>query len=200
MIEKMRIEHVEEVAKIHAASWDVNEISAKLGEGFLRRFYKSVVTSPLAFGYVYVEGDKIAACTGGLYKYKEFNRSLLKRNIFYLSGLIMKRIFSGKIKAYDLFIMLGDSKKLRNLRFPDYHWGFLSLSNQYKKTAKGKMIYRTLIEKVLQDFKDNGCGGCWGPCDDRNKAMEKILLNFGFCQVDTIRYPSRTTIVFEKIF
>lgn len=201
MIKKMGIEHIEQVARIHVTSWAPYEISVKLGEAFLKRcFYSSVVISPVAFGYVYVDHGKVAAYATGFYKYEEFNRSALKRNIFYLAALILRRLFSGRVKPSDLLDMLRDNRKLRKLRFPQHHLGALALSNEHKESSNTQDIMIETIGSVLAELEERGCGGCWGACDERNKPMRLTLSSLGFKQVDTITYASKVTTVFETIF
>jgi len=200
MIEKMRAEHVEEVARIHASSWSPYEISVKLGEEYLRRcFYSAIVNSHIAFGYVYIDNGKVAGYATGFYKYEEFNRSTLRKTFFYLISLIFGRLFTGRIKVADLLDIFRDNKKLRKLQFPQHHLGALALSNEYKGTAKGKEAIIGTIESVLADLESRGCKGYWGVCDERNKPMQKILLNLGFKRVDTVPFTSKVIAVFEKV-
>lgn len=200
MIEKMRIEHVKEVAKIHATSWSNYEISVKLGEEFLNRcFYSSIVNSHIAFGYVYIDNGKVIGYATGFYKYEEFNRSTLRKNFFYLITLLLKRLLTRRMKVVDLLNMLRDNRKLRKLQFPEHQLGALALSNEHKGTAKGTEIMIATIESVLADLESRGCRGCWGVCDERNKPMQILFLSLGFKQVDTVSFTSKVVTLFEKV-
>lgn len=199
MIEKMGIEHLEEVAKIHVTSWSSYEISVKLGEECLKKcFYGSIVTSPVAFGYVYIDEGKIAGYATGFYKYQEFNCSALKKNLFYLSALILRKLFTRRVKISDVIDILQDNKKLRKLQFPEHHLGALALSNEYKKTSRSQEIIISTMEKVLDELESRGCKGYWGASDKRNKPMQMIFLSLGFKRVDTVPYISKVITVFEK--
>ena len=201
MIEKMRAEHIVEIAKIHASSWGSYELSVKLGQEYVKRcLYASIVACPAASAYVSIENGKIAGYCTGIYRLQEFNRYVVRKHTVFLAGAFLKGLLNGRVKVADVYDLLRDNKKLKKLQFPEHHLGALALSNEYKKTPRGREIIVTLIETVMEDLRNHGCGGIFGAVYDENIAMQKLLLNLGFEQVDTVRYFSKTVLVFEKAF
>ena len=59
-LQRMTMEHVPAVCEIHRSSWGENEVSVKLGESYLKRFYN--VDSEMAEDYdLTVNTDKLSA-------------------------------------------------------------------------------------------------------------------------------------------
>jgi len=200
MLERMRPEHVGEVARIHATSWGAHEISVKLGPAYQRMFYRSVVRSPYAFGYVFTNDGRVVGYATGFSEYEKFNAATkyrgLPRLLFILGTAFLRR----RITLKDVRNLLDDARKLRKLRHPGHHLGALALDGAYKGTSVGREAITATINAVVEEFRRLGYAGCWGVCDDRNVPMKKYLVRLGFDEVDQVDYPDKRVIVFEMTF
>lgn len=200
MLRRMSSEHVGEIVAIHESSWSPNEISVKLGTGYLHLFYTNVVQSQHAFGYVYVPGDKVVGYATGFYDYQAFNRSMQSRMRFRLGIIVLKRLFTRKLGWADVSNLLNDEKKLGKSRYPKYHLGALALANEYKGTPIGREAITGAIGAVLTELESKGYPGCWGLCDVRNMPMRRYLLRLGFEEVDVIGFIGKRVALYEKAF
>ena len=199
-LRKMTLADVPAIVEIHCSSWDPSEISVKLGPRFVERFYSTIAESPDAFTYLAEKDGRIIAYSSGFLKYRNFNRSLIRSNFFFMVSIILHQLLAGRFTLADLYNMLTDSKKLRKLRFPDVHWGMAALANEYKGTSPGKESFSMVVQAVFHDLRKAGQPGVWGPCDSKNIAMERWLIGLGFEKVDRISCFGRDILVFEKVF
>jgi len=199
-LRKMTLADVPAIVEIHCSSWDPSEISVKLGPRFVERFYSTIAESQDAFTYLAERDGRIIAYSSGFLRYRNFNRSLIRSHFFFMASIVLHQLLRGRFTIGDLYNMLTDSKKLRKLRFPDSHWGMAALANEYKGTSLGKESFSMTVQAVFHDLKKAGQLGVWGPCDSKNIAMEKWLINLGFEKVDRIKCFGRNILVFEKVF
>lgn len=200
MLRKMKAEDIPAIVEIHRSSWSPSEISVKLGPIFLDLFYSAIAQAPDAFTYLYEQDGKVIAYSSGFCRYRDFNKRLIKSNWFLFSWIVITRFISGELAVADIYNMLIDSKKMRNLRYPDAHWGANALSNEFKGTSRGKEAYASTAREVFHDLQQAGCGGCGVSCDSKNIAMEKWLINLGFEKVDTVNFRGRSILIYEKTF
>ena len=200
MMIRMGDEHIESVSKIHMTSWNVNELSVKLGSGYVRRFYKHIVDSKYSFGFVYLEENEVIGYATGFYDYHLFNQSLKNENFFFLVVTLIQRMVAGKIKTNDLTNLLQDDHKLKRSKYPKYHLGALALANEYKGTDQGKKAISGVICSVLAELSEKGCPGCFATCDCINVPMRKRILKLGFEEVDIIPMKGRRVVLYEKSF
>lgn len=197
---RMTRSDISAVSKIHCSSWNPGEFSVKLGERFVKRLYSTIAISADAFTYLIEKDGKIIAYSSGFEHYHRFNQHLMKSNLIYFAWVIFIRFFAGPLTIIDIFNALNESKKLRKLHFPDVHWGFAALANQYKGTLIGKDAFALATKAVFSDLRQAGHPGCWGPCDEENIAMKKWLERLGFERIDSIQYIGRRILIFEKVF
>lgn len=200
MIRQMTSEHIDQVAHIHATSWSPEEISVKLGEGYLKHFYSEVVSSPHAFGYVNVENDTVDGYCTGFYQYSNFNSEFLRNSLSFICFTFGLSLIRCRMDLNDIMNMKHDGRKLEKLKYPAHHLGALALSTDLRNSAKGGRIIIKLMKEVMRDLQDNGCKGCWGVCDDKNLAMKKVLLKLQYSVTDRIQYKGKLIVVFEHIF
>lgn len=200
MLEKMRLDHVESVAKIHQTSWHPREISIKLGPEYLDLFYKNIVTSPYSFGYVYVNDNKVIAYATGFYDYHAYNRAFQTKEKTRLGLILFKRMLAFKIGIADILNLFNDDRKLRKARYPHHHLGALALSNDFKGAPLGKEAITAVIEGVVNELENKNYSGCWGLCDFENMPMRRYLLKLGFEEADTIVFIGKSVVLYEKTF
>jgi len=200
MLRKMTLEDVPKIVEIHRTSWHPSEISVKLGPKFLELFYISISQAPDAFTYIFEQNGEIIAYSTGFSRYRDFNTRLIKSKWIPVSWIVMSRFLSGKLAIEDVCNMFLDSRKLRNLRYPDAHWGANALSNEYKGTPLGKEAYASTAQAVFRDLQKTGCGGCSVSCGTENKAMEKWIIHLGFEKVDTVPLRGKSVLVYERTF
>jgi len=196
----MAYDHIESVSKIHMTSWNINELSVKLGNGYVRRFYKHIVDSEYSFGFVCLEENEVIGYATGFYDYHLFNQSLKNEDFFFLLVTLIQRMVAGKIKANDLINLLQDDNKLKRSKYPKYHLGALALANEYKGTVQGKKAISGVISAVLADLSERGYPGCSLTCDCINVPMRKRILKLGFKEVDIIPMKGRSVVLYEKSF
>jgi RimJ/RimL family protein N-acetyltransferase len=197
-LQRMTMEHVPDVCEIHRSSWGENEVSVKLGAGYLRRFYSTLVQSPHGFGYVYLDGGKIAGYASGFSDYEAFNAELKSRNFVPLALIAARGLATGRLRPGDLRDLMADGRKLRKLRYPKHHWGAMALANEHKGTPLGRETVLATVHAVFDELAGRGCQGVWGACDDRNVPMKKYLGKLGFDEVDAVEFSTRVIRVYEK--
>lgn len=200
MIAQMTHEHVNSVSSIHMTSWNVNELSVKLGHDYVNTFYKHIVDSEYSFGFVYLIEDKVVGYATGFYDYKLFNDSLKKKEFFFLIFTLIKRMVIGKIGVFDLINLLQDDNKLKKSKYPKIHLGALALVNEYKGHHSGKRIIFDTISAVLYELTGKGYPGCWGLCDLNNMSMRKLLVKLGFEEVNIVKMIHKSVVLYEKTF
>lgn len=200
MLRKMTPKDILSLVEIHQSSWSPSEISVKLGSKFLELFYFTIAQAPDAFTYLFEENDKIIAYSSGFFQYRDFKKRLIESNWPFLTWTVVSRLISGKLAFADILDILGDSKKLNKLRYPEVHWGAAALANEYKGTPIGKEAFKLTVDAVFHDLQRAGCGGCWGPCDMENVAMEKWLIKLGFKKVNKVNFRRRSILIYEKTF
>ncbi len=200
MLRKMKAEDIPAVVEIHRSSWSPSEISVKLGTEFLHLFYSAIAQAPDAFTYLYEQDGKVIAYSSGFCRYRDFNRRLIKSHWLLFSWILVSRCVAGKLAIADICNIFIDSKKVRNLRYPDAHWGANALSNDYKGTALGKEAYASAARAVFRDLQQAGCGGCGVSCDSRNVAMQKWMIKLGFEKVDQVDFRGRSILIYEMKF
>ena len=105
----MKSEDVPAIVEIHQASWSPSEISVKLGPKFLNLFYSAILQAPDAFTYLFEDNGKIVAYSSGFYKYRNFNRRLIKSNWVLFAWIVLSRFISGKLAVADIFNIFHDS-------------------------------------------------------------------------------------------
>lgn len=198
MLQRMTAAHVPQICEIHRSSWGANEVSVKLGMPYLRRFYSALVSSPHAFGFVFLEGDRIVGYASGFPEYEAFNAELKSRHRVALGVLAVARILTGRLSVGDLRDLMADGRKLRKLRYPRHHWGAMALDNAYKGTPTGRQAVLATVNGVFDELARRGCPGVWGACDDRNVPMKKYLEKLGFGEVEAVPFSTRTIRVYEK--
>jgi RimJ/RimL family protein N-acetyltransferase len=199
-LRRMTLADVPAIVEIHCSSWPPSEISVKLGPRFVERYYSAIAKSSHAFTYLAEKEGRIVAYSSGFLRYRNFNRSLIRSNLFFMGWIVLCQLLRGRFTIADLYNMLTDSKKLRKLRFPDVHWGMAALANEYKGTSLGKESFSMAVQAVFNDLRKAGQPGVWGPCDSKNIAMERWLVRLGFEKADRINYSGRDILVFEKVF
>ena len=200
MLEKMNLQHIDQVISIHQSSWNKNEISCKLGEKFLRLFYSSVVGCPHSFGYTCLVEGRVIAYACGFYDYQSFNQLFLRKNLFSASLIFLGRLMGGKIRCVDIINLHCDKRKFRNSRFPKHHLGALALSNEYKGTEEGRMAIMDVMTEVLNELDEKKCPGCGAVCDEKNIPMRKYFIKLGFSERDMIPFERKNVVLYEKEF
>jgi RimJ/RimL family protein N-acetyltransferase len=198
MLQRMGAEHLDEICEIHRTSWGENEVSVKLGAGYIRVFYAGVVSSPHAFGYVYLHDGKVVGYASGFADYPAFNTEFRNRNLLRLGMTAALRMATGRLRVGDLRDLLDDHRKLAKLRHPRHHWGAMALANPYKGTDLGRAAVLGTVNAVFDELAARGCPSVWGACDDRNVPMKKYLHKLGFAEVDAVPFRTRTIRVYEK--
>lgn len=197
-LRRMTPEHIPRICEIHRASWGANEVSAKLGEQYLRLFYGRVVSSRHSFGFVYLADGKMVGYASAFHDYARFNAELRSSHTVSLGIIALRRLVAGSLSVGDLRDLFADAAKVRKVRHPSKHWGATALANEYKRTRLGKEAIAHLMAAVCGELRSGGAGGVWCACDDRNYLMKQYLLRMGFDQVDTVPFLTRTIRVYEK--
>lgn len=197
-IQKMDRTHVIPVADIHYSSWNDSEISVRLGERYLKKFYLSVVDSEHSFGFISAVDNEVIGYATGYYDYIKFNQYFSQKYFFDLIKIVLSRLVLFRIDIFDIINLLQDSKKTKNIKYPKYHLGALALDNRYKNTAKGREGITGVIGAVHDELKYYGFPGCWGVCDFENVPMKKYLIKLGYSVSKEVKYYKKKIIVFEK--
>ena len=201
MIEPLSFQHIEEVTDIHLTSWAPYEISVKLGKEYLKEcFYPSIIKSEFGFGYIYIEEGKIIAYATGFRDYNKFFLEIKNNNFFRLFYIFLTRILYCKIGFSDILNIFIEHRCQRKIKYLKYHQNGLALRNEFKGTEIGRKAITSSINKVIEQFIQEGYPGCWGISDNRNIAMKKFYLRLGFKEIDSIKQFNRKQVVFEKIF
>jgi len=200
MLQRMSTHHIDEVAEIHKTSWDKTEISVKLGHDYIKMFYDYIVKSEYSFGFVYLIDGKVIAYATGFYDYHCFNKLLKKEKFGYLLMILLKRMISRGMTLYDLLNLFQDDKKLSKAKYPKFHLGALALAKDYKGQKLGRQAISETIGAVLKELEDKKYPGCWGLCNINNIPMRKLLMKFGFEEVDIIKMIKRRVVLYEKTF
>jgi hypothetical protein len=198
MLQRMGPEHLDEICEIHRTSWGENEVSVKLGAGYIRLFYSAVVSSPHAFGYVYLDGGRVVGYASGFADYPGFNTEFRNRHLLRLGTTAALRMVTGKLTVGDFRDLMDDHRKLEKLEHPRHHWGAMALANPYKGTDLGRQAVYATVNAVFDELARRGCPAVWGACDDRNVPMKKYLHKLGFAEVDAVPFRTRTIRVYEK--
>ena len=197
----MAKEHVHSVVKIHLQSWAPYELSVKLGRKYLEAFYNNVVEDSNAFGYVFGHDDDIIAYAVGFKNYLLFGQNLQKEHLFPLIYYCLVSFLKLKLNIFDILNILADNQKLMLLEHPEYHLGALAVQKKYMRTVIGRKAVLDSITAVINHLRQSDYPSCWGCCDERNVAMQKILVNrFGFNNKGIHRQKGRNTVMFEKYF
>lgn len=197
----MAKEHVHSVVKIHLQSWAPYEISVKLGRKYLEAFYNNVVDDSNSFGYVFVHDNDVIAYAVGFKNYLTFGQNFQKEHLFPLIYYCLVSFLKLKLNIFDILNILADNQKLMLLEHPEYHLGALAVQKKYMRTVIGRKAVLDSITAVIGHLRQADYPSCWGCCDERNVAMQKILVNrFGFNNKGIHRQKGRNTVMFEKYF
>jgi len=197
----MAKEHLHSVVKIHLQSWAPYEISVKLGRKYLEAFYNNVVEDSNSFGYVFVHDDDVIAYAVGFKNYLSFGQNFQKEYLFPLIYYCLVSFLKLKLNIFDILNILADNQKLKLLEHPEYHLGALAVQKKYMRTVIGRKAVLDSITAVIDHLRQADYPSCWGCCDERNVAMQKILVNrFGFNNKGIHIQKGRNTVMFEKYF
>lgn len=199
MLQRMSLDHIDDVAEIHNSSWGRNEISVKLGEEYIKRFYENVVQSPFSFGFVFLV-DKIIGYATGFSDYQGFNEYFKRKNFWNLWKILLWGMACGKMGFADLINLLNDGKKFKKSTYSKYHLGALALSNFYKGKPIGRQAITEVIGAVLIELENKGASGCSLTCDILNEPMRKLIQELGFDEINVIKMVGRSVVLYEKNF
>jgi len=197
---KLNEKHVKEISDIHLTSWSKNEISVILGKRYVNSFYRSIAESSLAFGYIYEINNRIIAYATGFWDYYRFFDEFKKSNSYVITKLLFIRIITRKLRLKEIYNMYFDNLNYKHLKYFKYHLNSLALRNEYKSTPLGREAILSVIENVINTFKNGGAEGCWGRTDFRNKRMCSYYMKLGFTQVKNEEKNRSRYLIFEKKF
>ena len=199
MLRKMTTKDIDQITRIHMSSWSQDDFLTKLGQQFLQKcFYKRIVESDNAFGYIYCEGNKILGYASGFTDYPTFRLNIMRSPLSLVLAFWQLLIF--RLSWEDILSALTDSQKSRHIKNPKYQFGAIALRREYKGTVARRKIVRKIFQAVLDEFVKRNAPSVWGVTSKNNVPMARYFEKFGFDLVDEIKTLNRTVVVFEKTY
>lgn len=187
---------LEQITALHMRHFAPYELSVKLGPGFVRAYYETVLESDAAFLLLYEKEGAPAVFAAGITDYTRFMAGLRRRLRFRLPFSASAALLKGRLTLSGIRDLLADKDKLKGLSYPECHFGFIVLTKPYY----GKIASRAVVRKMFEEMKARGRRGCWGTADARNRSAVRWLRALGFQEKRTVEQPGRTVLLFEKDF
>jgi ribosomal protein S18 acetylase RimI-like enzyme len=137
-----------EIAKIHKEEINKGFLSF-LGIPILRLFYQTIIVYKGGFCFLVKENGNILGFVAGCVDLKDFNKYFLKKNIFFITLIMISKIFNPfvrkKIKENFLHIKREDGLPKAEL-----------LSIAVRKDFHGRKLGSMLVARFVEEMKKRG--------------------------------------------
>lgn len=146
MIQKLKLQDIDEVAKLHTQ--ELSGFLPELGIGFLRVFYKATLSTAEIFTFVAKENDHICGFVSGISHTKGLYRKILLTDIFGFGSLLIHHFITHPhhfLTGIKLFTYPGFSQDGPEL-----------LTIAIGRKWQGRGWGRKLFQKVIQEFRKRG--------------------------------------------
>src|SRR4051812_14745900 len=151
---------VDALVDLHMRSFDPEEFSMKLGEPFVRRFYRQVVTSEDTRITVGIGADDGMFCYSiGFIAYRAFQSRMRKSMLLPLGLHILTTVARGRIReAFSIVAYALEKSATIPGDIADFHIGLIALDKDRGRTpAQVRFFYKLFAETV--EFVKSKSGG-----------------------------------------
>jgi ribosomal protein S18 acetylase RimI-like enzyme len=183
MIEKMQLDHIDDVVEIHMCEFPVSQ-STKFGIDFLRSYYKGAAESSNTSSFVYVKDSNVVGFIfGGTNKQKLSRQILMKSKLTFIKSAILNIIKSpvtsiSRFTSYLKHYILPGGDKF-------YADDTASLDSvAIIKEHRGGGIANELMLSFLNDLRSKQISACRLGVLAENTAARKFYERSGFEQAN----------------
>ena len=174
--------HLNKLVEAHLTTWSGNDLSVRLGEGFVRRFYELAIEDPASFAMgIGTSGDE------------DFN-ALLKKSMglgFYF--LVLSRLLAGRLPLGQIADQLLRPKPYRKAQYPDAHLGAFGC---FEEGMEAVLMLPLLIGHVAEKLGKSH-PACWSVTAKDNRGADMVMRQAGFEVIDIIRLSGNETVIYE---
>ncbi|MBL6933849.1 MAG: hypothetical protein ISR48_00385 [Alphaproteobacteria bacterium] len=187
--------HLNKLVEAHLTTWSGNDLSVRLGEGFVRRFYELAIedTTSFAVGAGTSENEELSCWCLGFTCYEDFN-SRLKKSLglgFYF--LVLGRMLTGRLPLGQIADQFLRPKPYRKAQCPDAHLGAFGC---FEEGMEAVLTLSSLIGHVAERLGESH-PACWSVTAKDNRGADMVMKRAGFKVIDAIRLSGSETVIYE---
>ena len=187
--------HLNKLVEAHLTTWSRNDLSVRLGEGFVRRFYELAIEDPASFavGIGTSENEGLSCWCLGFTCYEDFNARLKKSMGLGFYFLALRRLLAGRLPLGQIADQLLRPKPYRKAQYPDAHLGAFGC---FEEGMEAVLMLPLLIGHVAEKLGESH-PACWSVTAKDNRGADTVMKRAGFEVIDTIRLSGNETVIYE---
>lgn len=186
-IRKARPEDSQAVAALHARQIPWGLLS-RLGEGFVASFYSTMFHSPLGFGFLAEDGERLVGFATGVTDWRQFYREFLRGHL----GMAVRALASG-LGQGRWRRLLETSRYAASDNLPPAELVSIALDPE----TRGGGIGGELVQRVLDEFSARGVEAVRVTAGSTNAPANRLYERSGFRLLGNIEiHPGETAAVY----